>query len=164
MTDTQVSNAPTEFTWEFVIDRQTVEDYARSIGSTNPIFYDEAAAKAAGFPAIPAPPTFASVLYGMNALQGIAPAAVKDRFNTEIANPFGDDVDFSKGLHGGDAFEYARPIYVGDRLRIRLRPGVERYEKSGKAGTLVFHVLGMEIEDGQGNPVLTDRVTAIIRS
>jgi len=38
--------------------------FAKAIGETNPIFTDEVAAKAAGYPALPAPPTYGfSLLY-----------------------------------------------------------------------------------------------------
>ena len=42
----------------FPVDRSKVREFALSLGDRDPIYQDVAAARAAGFGAIPAPPTF----------------------------------------------------------------------------------------------------------
>ncbi len=44
------------------VERGRLRFFAKAIGESNPIYTDEEAAKAAGYRALPAPPTFTSVL------------------------------------------------------------------------------------------------------
>ncbi|MBI4311612.1 MAG: MaoC family dehydratase N-terminal domain-containing protein [Chloroflexi bacterium] len=49
----------------FAITRENIANYARSVQNNNPIYFDDAAARAAGFPGIIAPPTMCYVFAPM---------------------------------------------------------------------------------------------------
>jgi len=46
----------------YVVGREKIRDFATAIGDFNPLYHDEAAAKAAGYDDIIAPPTFLTTL------------------------------------------------------------------------------------------------------
>src|SRR3546814_6738595 len=53
------------------VEKGQLKFFAHATGETNPIYFDEAAACAAGHPALPAPPTFAfSLALGAPPTQG----------------------------------------------------------------------------------------------
>lgn len=97
--------------------------FALAVAEPNLIYSDEAAARAAGHPALPAPPTFAFSLGLM------APAA---RGSLEEMG-----VDIGRILHGEQGFDYHAPIYAGDRIRLKTKT-VDIYDKKG--GALEFVV------------------------
>lgn len=86
----------------YQVGREKLREFARAVGDDNPLCHDVAAASAAGYPDIIAPPTFAIAL-SFNA----AEPAITD---PEIG------LDFSRVVHGEQRFEYSRPITAGDEL------------------------------------------------
>jgi len=44
--------------WTCEVDKTAVRMFARSVGHTDPVYYDEAAAKAAGYRSLPCPPGY----------------------------------------------------------------------------------------------------------
>jgi acyl dehydratase len=125
--------------------------FAQATGETNPIYFDEAAARAAGYPAIPAPPTY---LYS---LAKSAPAKRGDV--TDAENGIG--VDERRVLHGEQSFIYHKPIHAGDRLTLTT---VTRdiYEKRG--GALEFVVQDTRAVNGAGELCAEMSVTAVVRN
>src|SRR3546814_15152396 len=93
--------------------------FAHATGETNPIYFDEAAACAAGHPALPAPPTFAfSLALGAPPTKG---------------NLLGDmGVDMQRILHGEQSFTYHRPIYAGETITL-ITTTSDIYEKKGRS-------------------------------
>src|SRR5262245_16426888 len=81
------------------VERGHIRRFAEAIGDPSPIYVDEAAARAAGHPRIPAPPTFATALRARDPRHGM-------------------DIDWKKLLHGEQEFQLERPIYAGDRLTL----------------------------------------------
>jgi acyl dehydratase len=77
--------------------------FAKAVGETNPIYFDDAAAKAAGLPGVLAPPTFFFCM------------------DMDKEHPFDYlevmGCDLGKMLHGEQSFEYIKPVYAGDTLR-----------------------------------------------
>ncbi len=81
------------------ITAEAVRAFADAIGDDNPIYRDEAAARAAGYRAIPAPPTFV----------------------TRYRIPFHDaglDPEQMQVLHAEQEYVYNHPLYVGDELSV----------------------------------------------
>jgi acyl dehydratase len=101
--------------------------FAKATGETNPIYFDEAAARAAGHPAIPAPPTY------LFSLHLAAPAERGDLLDPKD----GIGIEMHRILHGEQSFTYHRPIYAGDRLTLTTTTA-DIYEKKG--GALEFVV------------------------
>jgi acyl dehydratase len=120
-----------------------IRRFAEAVGDPNPIYSDEAAARAAGHPRIPAPPTFAAALRANDARTGI-------------------DIDWRKLLHGEQEFDYARPIYAGDRLTLVARIAGATV-KTTKSGVMDVMVLETVATDGDGARVFTGRSTILVR-
>jgi acyl dehydratase len=86
----------------YEVSRVKIGEFADAIGDPNPLYRDRAAAQAAGFPDVIAPPTFAIVI--SMASTGHA-----------IRDPdFG--LNYAMVVHGEQRFEYTRPIQAGDVL------------------------------------------------
>src|SRR3546814_7093578 len=87
------------------VEKGQLKFFAHATGETNPIYFDEAAACAAGHPALPAPPTFAfSLALGAPPTKG---------------NLLGDmGVDMQRILHGEQSFTYHRPTNAGETITL----------------------------------------------
>ncbi len=128
-------------TWE--VEKGHIRRFAEAIGDPNPIYYDEAEARAAGHPRIPAPPTFAAALRPNDARAGM-------------------DLDWRKILHGAQEFEYRRPLYAGDVLTL-TQTITDIYEKAGKAGAMDFILLETTARDRDGAVVYVARGTIVVK-
>jgi hydroxyacyl-ACP dehydratase HTD2-like protein with hotdog domain len=67
-----------------------------------------------------------------------------------------------RAMAGGWKIDYHRPIYANDQLVAR-RTLTDIYEKQGSKGPLIFYELTTEIETDSGEPVLTEKITRILR-
>jgi len=125
------------------VERGHIRRFAEAVGDPNPIYVDEAAARAAGHPRIPAPPTFAAALRANDPRGGI-------------------DIDWRKLLHGEQEFDFARPLYAGDKLTVVGRIA-EAAVKQTKAGVMDVMVLETIATDESGARVFTGRSTVLVR-
>lgn len=85
----------------FPVDRSKVREFALSLDDHDPIYQDAAAARAAGFGAIPAPPTFVV-------------SSAHWRADDDMFGALG--LDLRRVLHGECGWEYFAPVFVGDEL------------------------------------------------
>lgn len=90
----------------YLVGREKVREFARSVYSTSPLNYDPAAASAAGYSDVVAPPTFAVVVQEATLAQLLAEPDA--------------GIDFSRVVHGEQRFSYTRPIVAGDELTATL--------------------------------------------
>ncbi len=108
----------------FDVERGRLRFFARTIGLTDPIYFDLDAARRAGHRDLPVPPTFLG-----NSLE------------LELPNPLGWlaelGADLTKTTHAEQTFTYHAMAYATDRLVLRRRI-VDVYTKKG--GTLEFVV------------------------
>jgi acyl dehydratase len=84
----------------YEVSRVKVAEFADAIGDPNPLFHDLAAAQAAGYPDVIAPPTFAVVV-----------AMASSR--TAVGDP-GLGLNYAMVVHGEQRFDYSRPLHAGD--------------------------------------------------
>jgi acyl dehydratase len=84
----------------YEVSRVKIAEFASAIGDASPLCRDRAAAQAAGYPDVVAPPTFAIVIT----------AADSARL---IADP-GLGVNYGMVVHGEQSFAYDRPLRAGD--------------------------------------------------
>lgn len=134
-----------ESLWE--VEKGRLRFFAKAIGESNPAYLDEAAARAAGYRASPAPPTF---LF----------CALTDSGTVEsVLEKLG--VNIGRILHGEQQFTYHMPIYVGDVLRVRSRI-TDLYDKKG--GALEFIVLDSSFERKDGAKVAESRAVIVVRN
>jgi acyl dehydratase len=128
----------------YEVGREKLREFAVAVGETDPVYHDEAAARAAGHPDLPAVPTFAVVL-SMRAGQLV----------------YGDPdlgLDYSRVVHGEQEFVYHRPIRAGDRL---LASGkVAAAEAKGRHELLILET---QVTTEAGEPVCTVRATLLSR-
>jgi acyl dehydratase len=110
--------------------------FAKATGQDDPVYFDDAAARAAGYTALPVPPTF---LFCME-MEGPESTSVRERLG----------LDYTRILHGEQGFTYHRTAYAGERLRFQQRI-TDIYDKKG--GTLEFVVRLTDVTDEQGQPV-----------
>ena len=81
--------------------------FAKAVGETNPIYFDEAAARAAGHPSILAPPTYAVTL-------SLCETDPYSRYRAL-------GIDWCTMLHAQQRFDYFAPIHAGDCIRFQSR-------------------------------------------
>jgi acyl dehydratase len=105
----------------FEITADLIQTFNRSIGETNPMFTDAAAARAAGYTGVLAPPTLVTMLVR----------------NVELP-----DIELKFGVtrfHAGQRVQSRAPIVAGDSLMASSHLK-EVYPKTGRTGTMVFTV------------------------
>ncbi|MFD7845611.1 MaoC family dehydratase N-terminal domain-containing protein [Nocardia sp. NPDC059764] len=114
------------------VERGRLRLFAKAIGETDPLYTDVAAARQAGHPDLPVPPTFFFSL------------------ELEAPDPFAYltalGVDLRRVLHGEQSFTYHRPAHAGDTLTLQPRI-VDVYSKKG--GALEFLVKQTGISRGE---------------
>src|SRR5579863_10285699 len=119
-----------------------VSAFADAIGDANPLFHDAEAARAAGFAAALAPPTFVT------------------SFRVPMAE-FGLDPTRMQILHGEQEYEYANPLHAGEQLSVRQRLATLRQSYCGVVmAMLTSETIG---ETLAGVPAFTGRATVIVR-
>ncbi len=116
---------------EYEVGREKVREYALAVGEHSPLHLDRAAARAAGFRDIVAPPMFC-VVYSAPAL---GPAVLDPELG----------IDYAHMVHGGQEFEWGEPVCTGDIVSTRATVA-EVYEKSGM-GFFVFTSISVN-QDG----------------
>ena len=105
------------------IERSRLRFFAKAIGETDPVYTEEAAARDAGYPDLPAPPTF------------LFAAELDSGANDQLLADLG--VPLAKLLHGEQGFSYHHPACVGYTITVRSRIE-DIYDK--KNGALEFVV------------------------
>jgi acyl dehydratase len=156
----------------FPIEAGHIMMFARSIGDTNPIYYDPETAVA--------PPTFvqASAQFDpdyflrphperpwMGSATEPSQMMAAARKAAEEAAARGEKTEGSGGggggLHAEQHYEYHRPLRPGDVLSASSHPG-ENWEKEGRrGGKLLFSESVTEYRDQNGDLVVTARSVGV---
>jgi acyl dehydratase len=92
--------------------------FAKATGQRDPVYADEAAARDAGHPGLPVPPTFFFCLE----MESPDPAALRTLLG----------IDYRRILHGEQQFQFHAMAYAGDTLRFEPRIA-DIYDKKGGA-------------------------------
>jgi acyl dehydratase len=128
----------------FPVVREQVLQFADAIGEDDPLFRDPEAARAAGHPEQLAPPTFVTKMQIMTSGQVVV--------DQELG------LDYSRVVHGEQAYEWVRPVFVGDVLTAVPRIADIFAKKSNE-----YLVIEAEIRDAGGERVAVARTTLISR-
>lgn len=120
--------------------------FAKAIGETNPVYFDESAARDAGHPGLPLPPTF---LFSLEFEQ--PDSSWRDEIGIELP----------RILHGEQSFTYHRIAYAGDVLLFESRIA-DIYEKRG--GALEFVVRETRVTNQRGEHVADLRSVIVQRN
>jgi acyl dehydratase len=129
------------------IEKGRLKFFAKAIGETNPIYFDERAAREAGHAALPVPPTFIF-------------AAELDA-NTLMPALIEMEVNLQRVLHGEQSFTYCAPIHAGDTITVSSRIS-DIYEKKG--GALEFIVKDSMVTNQRGKKVAEMRTVVAVRN
>jgi acyl dehydratase len=90
----------------YLVGREKIREFSRAVFATNPLNTDVAAARAAGYPDLVAPPTF--------------PVVIQETTLQQLLSEPDAGIDFSRVVHGDQRFTYSRPIVAGDELTATL--------------------------------------------
>jgi acyl dehydratase len=128
----------------YQVGREKIKEYAHALGIDNPVHFDVAAATAAGFRDVVAPPMFA-VVYS-------SPAVGPAMFDPEVG------MNFAAMVHGGQQFEWDEPACSGDEITTTAKC-LSIEERDGK-GFYVFETNSMNQDGAQ---VVRGTWTLIVR-
>lgn len=129
------------------VEKGRLRFFAKATGQTDPIYTDEAAARAAGHPGLPVPPTFLFCLE----MESPNPSAIRDLLG----------IDYRRILHGEQGFSYQGMAYAGDTLTFEQRIE-DIYDK--KNGALEFVVRKTSVTNQRGEPVAALRCVTVVRN
>lgn len=117
------------------VEKGRLRFFAKAIGETDPVYTDEATAKAAGYPSLPVPPSFLMCL------------EAEGRDTDHIVEAlFG--FDLGRILHAEQGFEYHAMAFAGDVLTFDTRVA-DVYQKKGGALTFVVQCTRVSNQDGR---------------
>lgn len=139
-----IGYAPSPTLWD--VEKGRIAFFAKVIGLTDPIHTDEAAAKAAGYRGIVAPPTF---IFGAPGDSGETMKLIETL-----------EIDLGKVLHGEQRFDYHAPVCAGDTLRFESRVS-DIYDKKG--GALEFVVNDTKVTNQLGDHVADLHSVIVVR-
>ncbi len=142
MDDSHKGKTYPPFAYEVGLEK--IREYANAVGESNPIHHDRAAAQAAGFRDVVAPPMFA-VVYSAPAL---GPAVL----DPEVG------INFAAMVHGGQEFVWGEPVCAGDVITTSSRV-MDISERDGKG----FYVFESVSTNGDGEEVVRGTWTNIVR-
>ena len=118
----------------FPVTLDVVRSFTQGIGETNPIFIDEAAAKAAGYSGLVAPPTLCTIFVRQVKLPSV---------NVNVGK---------SSMHAGQKVQSLAPIIVGDEISASSHLK-DVYAKTGRSGTMVFIVWETTFSNQRGQVV-----------
>ena len=132
--------------FEVAVEAGRLRFFAKATGQQDPVYSQLDAAKAAGFPNLPVPPTFFKCLES----ESPKPAQMRDLLA----------IDFRYVLHGEQHFTYHRMAFAGDVLRFQQRVA-DIYAKKG--GALEFAVRETTVHNQRGELVAELRGVTVVR-
>ncbi len=132
----------------YEVDNLGCRQFARSVGYSDPIFFDEQAAKALGHRGIVAPPGFLGHL------------VLKPGARARGPEESGLNVPYKRVLNGGTDIEYLADVCAGDRLTAATKIS-DMAEREGKVGPMLIVSTETTFRNAQGQTVAIMRGSAI---
>lgn len=132
-------------TASYLVGREKIREFARAVLATHPTHFDVAAARAAGYADLVAPPTFGIV---------ITEATLRQLLDDPEAG-----VDFTRVVHGDQRFAFSRPIVAGDELTATMT--VTSVKSLGGNSMVTAE---SSITDPTGANVVTATSTLVVRA
>jgi acyl dehydratase len=133
--------APTE---PYLVGREKIREFASAVFATSPICFDVAAAQAAGYRDIVAPPTF--------------PVVIQELTLRQLLSEPDAGIDFSRVVHGDQRFSFTRPIVAGDELTATLTVASIKLLGGHSMVTAQSSIVGAD-----GGHVVTATSTLVVR-
>jgi hypothetical protein len=132
----------------FEVDKTACRMFARAVGYTDPLYYDEEYARSKGYRSIPAPIGFIGhPVYNPNAPQ-------------RLGGYFRTDTPFKRILNGGTDIEYFDTVCAGDLLTATSKLA-DISERQSRLGPMLITVTEFTYRNQDGKVVATMRGTGI---
>jgi acyl dehydratase len=128
----------------YEVSRVKIAEFADAIGEPSPLCRDRAAAQAAGYPDVIAPPTFAIVVTAAN--------SARVTLDPDLG------VNYAMVVHGEQSFEHARPLHAGDVVVAQ-----STIESIRPLGTMTTMTTVTQVRTVDGEHVCTARSTLVER-
>lgn len=149
---------------KFPVEAGHIMLFARSVGDTNQVYYDEDYAKTTEAEGIIAPPTFVQASAQWEDDYPLRPTIGEPWFGSG-KEPTGVKRESSGGggggLHAEQHYEYHRHLRPGDVLHSVNKPGEKWERESKRAGTLKFSESITEYYDQNNELVITARSVGV---
>jgi acyl dehydratase len=129
---------------DYAVGREKIREYAGAVGETNPLYFDVAAARAAGYGDVVAPPMFA-VVY---ASRSVGPAL----FDPDVG------LNFAQMVHGAQQFLWGPLVVAGDEISTTTT-----VKDISERGEMAFYVFESVSKNQRGETVCTGTWTNIVR-
>ena len=139
-----------------VVYQKEAQRFAAASGDMNPIYFDEAFARAHGYRTTPAPPLFLTQV-----LQGVTDL---DRLSVDGVPTGGDSIPLNvqRKMAGGEEYEFLAPFYPGDTLTAEtVLESLE--QKAGRSGPFVLSVRTTTVRNQRVEVVAVSRASGITR-
>jgi acyl dehydratase len=128
----------------YEVSRVKIAEFADAIGDPSPVYRDRAAAVAAGYPDVIAPPTF--------------PIVVTMASSGAVVTHHDLGINYAMVVHGEQRFEYSRPLRAGDVVT-----GESTIESIREVGRNVMMTTRTEVRTVAGEHVCTAFSTIVER-
>lgn len=131
--------------------------WAAAVGDRNPIYFDDAAARAVGYRGIVTPPLFLP-----HALHGVVDLSHLRADGIPVVQGVSVPLKVSRTLFGGEELEFFLPVYPGDTIEAETRV-VAIEEKEGSKGPFVLTTTETTYTNQDGDVVAKGRTFGIAR-
>jgi acyl dehydratase len=128
----------------YEVSRVKIAEFADAIGEPSALCRNRAAAQAAGYPDVIAPPTFAIVVSAAG--------------SAKVTRDPGLGVNYAMVVHGEQSFTHARPLHAGDVVTSQ-----STIESIRPLGSMTTMTTVTEIRTVDGEHVCTARSTLVER-
>lgn len=132
----------------FPVERGKLAELARAFHDPDPVWFDPDAARAAGFPSLPVPPTVTSLV------DHWLPAGA-------LTNALAIGADVERLLHGQAEWEYLAPVEVGQELTASSRVADISVREGKRGGSMTLATIETEFRTADGQVVVRRRDTLI---
>ncbi|MFN8507124.1 MAG: MaoC family dehydratase N-terminal domain-containing protein [Dehalococcoidia bacterium] len=137
------------------VDKLQIRLFARAVGHTDPIYYDEAEAKKAGFRSLPCPPGYLGTPIFDPSKAAAAAAGPAGRGGPQPKKPL------NRVLNGGTVIEYFDDICAGDTLTSQSYLADVVESPSASLGLLLISTNKTEYTNQDGKVVAVTTGTSI---
>jgi acyl dehydratase len=135
------------------LGRASIRYFALAMGDDNPLYVDDAYARAAGYPSVIAPPTLICETCQYAHRPPAAGGYIGHEWHLPVAG--------CRLLRAGNEYEFTRPILPDDRISVTwmLEDIVER--SASRGGTQLFVTSVARYRDAAGEVVAVNRETLV---
>jgi acyl dehydratase len=140
--------------WSHEVTTTSVRAFARGVGYTDPVYFDEAEAKRAGYRSLPAPPTYLGTPV-------FIPGKSSDTFSGPIERGSGLQHGLKGLLDGGTETEYRGSICAGDTLTVVNKLAALEVKESKSLGKMLLTTRETTYTNQDGELVAIQRSQAI---